>query len=45
MNKNAWKLWDSFCSWVESAFTDPETVRGVYDKAISVVGRDYHAGS
>lgn len=45
MNKCSWKLWDSFCSWVESAYQDPDVIRRVYDNAINCVGRDYHSGS
>lgn len=45
MNKCSWKLWDSFCSWVESAYNDANIVRRVYDNAIVNVGRDYHSGS
>ena len=54
MNKTSWQLWDSFCSWVESAYNNPDIVRRyfmllnsyrVYDNAMNVIGRDYHAGS
>lgn len=45
MNKSSWKLWESFCTWVESAFQDQDSVRKVYDMAMATVGRDYHAGA